>query len=128
MGGVRASINCFLKGFRGKEDVQIRMAAGFGVGFTLKLMLTPMWVPDVAVKAVIHGVIGALVGGSGFQLGHRISPPSREYTRTRCMLSNLGLQNYEKNFQEGFLIDTTFYPCLPIVFLESWESLLDQGF
>ncbi|KAI3877169.1 hypothetical protein MKW92_051124 [Papaver armeniacum] len=82
-------------------------AGGFGVGFTLKLMLTPMWDPDVAVKAVIHGVIGALVGGSAFQLGDRISPPSREYARTRCMLSNLGLRGYEKNFTEGFLTDAT---------------------
>ncbi|KAI3958390.1 hypothetical protein MKW98_011078 [Papaver atlanticum] len=63
--------------------------------------------PEEAVKAVITGVIGALVGGTSFQLGHRISPPSREYTRTRCMLSNLGLQNYEKNFEEGFLTDIT---------------------
>ncbi|KAI3972510.1 hypothetical protein MKW92_021935 [Papaver armeniacum] len=82
------------------------MAAGFGAGVMLKLM-TSTGEPEEAVKAVITGVIGALVGGTSFQLGDRISPPSREYTRTRCMLSNLGLQHYEKNFTEGFLTDIT---------------------
>ncbi|KAI3921504.1 hypothetical protein MKW98_013438 [Papaver atlanticum] len=34
-------------------------------------------------------------------------PPSVEYTRTRCMLSTFGLENYEKNFKKGLLTDIT---------------------
>ncbi|XP_026445871.1 chloroplastic import inner membrane translocase subunit HP30-2-like [Papaver somniferum] len=67
MGGARASITCIMKRIRGKEDLQARMAAGFGAGVTLKLMMTPMSGPDVAVNAAIVGVIGAIVGGTTFQ-------------------------------------------------------------
>ncbi|KAI3907224.1 hypothetical protein MKW92_031290 [Papaver armeniacum] len=92
MEGARAGINCIMKRIRRKEDVH---TAGFGAGVTFEL-LTSTGNPHVAVNAAILGVIGALVGGVIF-----------EYARTRCMLSNLGLQNYEKNFQEGLLTDIT---------------------
>lgn len=107
MGGARASITCIMKRIRGKEDVQARMAAGFGAGVTYKLMLTRMRGPDAAVNAAILGVAGAIVGGCAFQLGHRVCEPPVEYTRTRCMLSSLGLLKYEKNFEEGSLTDNT---------------------
>lgn len=44
------------------------------------------------------------------QLGQKFSQPPAEdiyYTRTRTMLNNLGLQNYEKNFKRGLLTDNT---------------------
>ncbi|KAF8413440.1 hypothetical protein HHK36_001423 [Tetracentron sinense] len=48
---------------------------------------------------------------SGFlQLGQKFSQPPAEdafYARTRCMLTSLGLQNYEKNFKKGLLTDST---------------------
>ncbi|MCL7034670.1 hypothetical protein MKW94_014965 [Papaver nudicaule] len=106
MEGARASINCIMKRIRRKEDAQTRMAAGFGAGVTFKLM-TSMGHPYVAIDAVILGLIGALVGGSIFELGQKTSQMPGEYTKTRCMLSNLGLQNYEKNFKEGLLTDIT---------------------
>lgn len=77
------------------------MAAGFGAEVLLRLMLTSMGDPNLAVKAVITGVIGALVGGTAFQLGDRISPPSREYTRTRCMLPNHGLQRTRRTLRKA---------------------------
>ncbi|KAI3886692.1 hypothetical protein MKW92_008844 [Papaver armeniacum] len=107
MGGACASITCIMKRIRGKEDLQARMAAGFGAGVTLKLMLTPMRGPDAAVNAAIVGVMGAIFGGCAFKLGHRVCLPPVEYTRTRCMLSSLGLLKYEKNFEEGSLTDNT---------------------
>ncbi|RZC87949.1 hypothetical protein C5167_004127 [Papaver somniferum] len=61
MGGARASITCIMKRIRGKEDVQARMAAGFGAGVTYKLMLTRMRGPDAAVNAAILGVAGAIL-------------------------------------------------------------------
>lgn len=44
------------------------------------------------------------------QLGQKFSQPPVEdvyYSRTRSMLTSLGLQNYEKNFKKGLLTDTT---------------------
>ncbi|KAI3919679.1 hypothetical protein MKW92_049964 [Papaver armeniacum] len=106
MEGARAGINCIMKRIRRKEDVHTRMAAGFGAGVTFEL-LTSTGNPHVAVNAAILGVIGALVGGVIFELGQKKSQLQGEYARTRCMLSNLGLQNYVKNFQEGLLTDIT---------------------
>ncbi|MCL7023159.1 hypothetical protein MKW94_026080 [Papaver nudicaule] len=100
IGGVHAAVSCIMERIRGREDAQTRMAAGFGVGATLSL-LTRTGKPYVAVDTILFGVIGALVGRCiKFQ-------PTGEYTRTRCMLSNLGLQDYEKNFKKGLLTDIT---------------------
>lgn len=44
------------------------------------------------------------------QLGQKFSQPPTEdihYSKTRSMLNNLGLQNYEKNFKKGLLTDKT---------------------
>ncbi|KAI3836605.1 hypothetical protein MKX03_014009 [Papaver bracteatum] len=101
-----ASITCVMKRIRGKEDVQTRMAEGFGAGAMFRLM-TWMGRPYVAADAVILGVVCALIGGIMFQLDQRHPKPAVEYTRTRCMLSNLGLQNYETNFEKGLLTDIT---------------------
>ncbi|XP_026419960.1 chloroplastic import inner membrane translocase subunit HP30-2-like [Papaver somniferum] len=101
-----ASITCAMKRIRGKEDVQTRMAAGFGAGAMFRLM-TRMGGPYLAADAVILGVVCALVAGTMHQLDQTHSQPAVEYTRTRCMLSNLGLQSYEKNFEKGLLTDIT---------------------
>ncbi|RZC76676.1 hypothetical protein C5167_000822 [Papaver somniferum] len=105
MEGARASVTCIMKRIKGKEDVQTRMAAGFGAGATLG-MIRPRDSYG-AVYAAMLGVVGALVGGVFFQLGQKTSQLPGEYTRTRCMLSNLGLQNYEENFKKGLLTDIT---------------------
>ncbi|KAL3630773.1 hypothetical protein CASFOL_023757 [Castilleja foliolosa] len=111
MTGVNAGISCVMKRLRGKEDIQSSMVAAFGSGalFTLVSGVGGPG-PNQAVNAVTSGLFFALVQGGIFQLGKTFSQPPTEdthYVQTRSMLSNLGLQNYEKNFKKGLLTDTT---------------------
>ncbi|KAI3905720.1 hypothetical protein MKW92_035591 [Papaver armeniacum] len=96
MRGTCAGTACVMIRIRGKEDVQTMMAADFVSGATCRLM-----------KPVIVGVICALFRGGFLKLREKTSELPVEYTRTKCMLSNLGLQNYEKNFEKGLLTDST---------------------
>ena len=44
------------------------------------------------------------------QIGEKFSQPPADdvlYSGTKRMLTNLGLQNYEKNFKKGLLSDAT---------------------
>ncbi|KAL8551186.1 hypothetical protein ACS0TY_000317 [Phlomoides rotata] len=107
MTGVNAGISCVMKRLRGKEDVQSSMAAAFGSGAVFSLV-SGMGGPNLAANAVTSGLFFALVQGGIFQLGQKFSQPPAEdvlYDRTRSMLSNLGLQSYEKNFKRGLLTD-----------------------
>ncbi|KAI3982248.1 hypothetical protein MKX01_026221 [Papaver californicum] len=109
MTGVNAGISCVMKRIRGKEDVQTSMVAAFGSGAMFSLV-SGMGGPNMATNAVTSGIFFALVQGGLFQLGQKFSQPPVEdtfFTRTRGMLSNLGLQNYEKNFKKGLLTDST---------------------
>ncbi|XP_061356659.1 chloroplastic import inner membrane translocase subunit HP30-2 isoform X2 [Gastrolobium bilobum] len=109
MTGVNAGISCVLKRLRGKEDVQSSMAAAFGSGAMFSLV-SGMGGPNQAANAVTSGLFFALVQGGLFQLGQKFSQPPVEdihYAKTRHMLHNLGLQNYEKNFKKGLLSDNT---------------------
>ncbi|GAV79164.1 SAM_1 domain-containing protein/Tim17 domain-containing protein [Cephalotus follicularis] len=109
MTGVNAGISCVLKRLRGKEDVQSSMVAAFGSGAMFSLV-SGMGGPNHAANAVTSGLFFALVQGGLFKLGQKFSQPPVEdmyYDRTRSMLSNLGLQNYEKNFKKGLLTDST---------------------
>ncbi|GJT30867.1 mitochondrial import inner membrane translocase subunit TIM22-like protein [Tanacetum coccineum] len=116
MTGVNAGISCVLKRLRGgKEDVQSSMAAAFGSGAVFTLVSssgTGMAPPNLAANALSSGLLFALMQGGLFKLGEKFSkPPTKEedvlYTKTRGMLTSLGLHNYEKNFKSGFLTDTT---------------------
>ncbi|KAK3404212.1 hypothetical protein EUGRSUZ_K00528 [Eucalyptus grandis] len=85
------------------------MAAAFGSGAMFSLV-SGMGGPNQAANAVTSGFFFALVQGGLFKLGQKFSQPPVEdvyYSQTRSMLSNLGLQNYEKNFKKGLLTDTT---------------------
>ncbi|PIN08656.1 hypothetical protein CDL12_18765 [Handroanthus impetiginosus] len=109
MTGVNAGISCVMKRLRGKEDVQSSMVAAFGSGAMFSLV-SGMGGPNQAANAVTSGLFFALVQGGLFQLGQKFSQPPAEdvyYVKTRSMLSNLGLQNYEKNFKRGLLSDST---------------------
>ncbi|KAK3404140.1 hypothetical protein EUGRSUZ_K00480 [Eucalyptus grandis] len=109
MTGVNAGISCVMKRLRGKEDVQSSMVAAFGSGAMFSLV-SGMGGPNQAANAVTSGFFFALVQGGLFKLGQKFSQPPVEdvyYSQTRSMLSNLGLQNYEKNFKKGLLTDTT---------------------
>ncbi|CAJ2641782.1 chloroplastic import inner membrane translocase subunit HP30-2 [Trifolium pratense] len=105
MTGVNAGISCVLRRLRGKEDVQSSMAAAFGSGVMFSLV-SGMG----GANAVTSGVFFAVVQGGLFQVGQKFSQPAAEdinYAKTRSMLNNLGLQNYEKNFKKGLLSDNT---------------------
>ncbi|KAF9619563.1 hypothetical protein IFM89_007390 [Coptis chinensis] len=122
MTGVNAGISCVMKRIRGKEDVQSSMVAAFGSGAMFSLV-SGMGGPNQAANVLTSGLFFALVQGGLFKdsgsghlgmrailLGEKFSQPPAEdmyYSRTRGMLSNLGLQNYEKNFKKGLLTDST---------------------
>ncbi|KAI3471288.1 hypothetical protein Pfo_027951 [Paulownia fortunei] len=109
MTGVNAGISCVMRRLRGKEDVQSSMVAAFGSGAMFSLV-SGMGGPNQAANVVTSGLFFALVQGGIFQLGQKFSQPPVEdvyYVKTRSMLSNLGLQNYEKNFKKGLLTDST---------------------
>lgn len=109
MTGVNAGISCVMKRVRGKEDVQSSMAAAFGSGAIFSLV-SGMGGPNPAASALSSGFFFALVQGGLFQLGQKFSQSPVEdtrYSKTRGLLNNLGLQNYEKNFKKGFLTDDT---------------------
>ncbi|KAJ7965193.1 Mitochondrial import inner membrane translocase subunit TIM22 [Quillaja saponaria] len=107
MTGTNAGIACVMKRLRGKEDVQSSMVAAFGSGAMFSLV-SGMAGPNQAANAVTSGLFFALVQGGLFQLGQKFSQPPAEdvqYSKTRSILNNLGLQNYEKNFKKGLLTD-----------------------
>ncbi|XP_058092771.1 chloroplastic import inner membrane translocase subunit HP30-2-like [Magnolia sinica] len=109
MTGVNAGISCVMKRIKGVEDVQTSMVAAFGSGAMFSLV-SGMGGPNLAANAVTSGLFFALVQGGLFTLGQKFSQPPAEdmfYARTRCMLTNLGLQKYEKNFKKGLLTDST---------------------
>ncbi|KAJ6847963.1 uncharacterized protein M6B38_115675 [Iris pallida] len=109
MTGVNAGISCAMKRIRGVDDVQTSMTSAFGSGAMFSLV-SGMGGPNQAVNAVTSGLFFALIQGGLFKLGQKFSQPPAEdvfYTRTRSMLTNLGLQNYEKNFKKGLLTDST---------------------
>ncbi|ERN06432.1 hypothetical protein AMTR_s00016p00256760 [Amborella trichopoda] len=109
MTGVNAGISCVMKRIRGVEDVQSSMVAAFGSGAMFSLV-SGMGGPNQAANVITSGLFFALVQGGLFKLGQKFSQPPVEdvyYTRTRNMLTNLGLQNYESNFKKGLLTDRT---------------------
>lgn len=109
MTGVNAGISCMMRRIRGKEDVQSSMVAAFGSGAMFS-MVSGMGGSNHVANAVTSGLFFAIVQGGLFKVGQKFSHPPGEdsyYARTRCMLSNLGLQNYEKNFKRGLLTDDT---------------------
>ncbi|KAL6499074.1 hypothetical protein OROHE_026375 [Orobanche hederae] len=124
--GVDACVTCVMRRVRGKEDVQTRMTAAFSSGAIFTLV-SGMGVQN----AVAVGLSFALIRGGVFQLrpkssqqphsGQKLSqqPQSGQklsrqlqaedlnYVKTRFMLRDLGLENYEKNFKRGLLFDST---------------------
>ncbi|KAH6813622.1 Mitochondrial import inner membrane translocase subunit Tim17/Tim22/Tim23 family protein [Perilla frutescens var. frutescens] len=109
MTGANAGIACVMKRLRGKDDVQSSMVAAFGSGALFSLV-SGMGGPNPAANALTSGLFFAIVQGGIFKVGEKFSKPPAEdvyYSKTRSMLSNLGLQNYEKNFKNGLLNDST---------------------
>ncbi|KAL8142725.1 hypothetical protein V2J09_015757 [Rumex salicifolius] len=110
MTGVNAGISSVMKRIRGKEDVQTSMVAAFGSGAAFSLVSGMGSGPNPVLNAATSGLFFALVQGGLFKLGEKFSKPPTEdlfYSKTRSMLTSLGLQTYEKNFKRGLLTDTT---------------------
>ncbi|KAL6500997.1 hypothetical protein OROHE_025194 [Orobanche hederae] len=109
MAGANAGISCVMRRLRGKEDVQSSMVSAFGSGAMFALV-SGVGVPNPVANALTTGLFFAFIQGGIFKLGQKFSQPQTEdvyYVKTRSMLSNLGLQNYEKNFKRGLLTDIT---------------------
>ncbi|KAI3849696.1 hypothetical protein MKW98_026610 [Papaver atlanticum] len=107
--GIRAGMICAMKGIRGKDDTKARAVAGFTSGFLFYLVGNIPF-PHRVPRAIGLGLICAL----GDSLMHEVDTRSQrtaledtQYTRTRCMLSELGLQDYEKHFKKQLLRDET---------------------
>ncbi|KAK9133490.1 hypothetical protein Scep_013018 [Stephania cephalantha] len=129
MTGVNAGISCVMKRIRGKEDVQTSMVAAFGSGAMFSLV-SGMGGPNQAANAVTSGLFFALVQGGLFKLGQKFSQPPAEdiyYSRTRCMLSSLGLQDYERNFKKGALRDVKIPPGPRLLILDHIQRNSELG-
>ncbi|GJU06127.1 mitochondrial import inner membrane translocase subunit TIM22 [Tanacetum coccineum] len=116
MTGVNAGISYVLKRLGGgKEDVQSSIATAFGSDAVFTLVSSSgagMAPPNLAANALSSGLLFALMQGGLFKLGEKFSKPPTAtkdvlYTKTRGMLTSLGLHHYEKNFKSGLLTDTT---------------------
>mmetsp|Transcript_16661 Transcript_16661/g.41757 ORF Transcript_16661/g.41757 Transcript_16661/m.41757 type:complete len:250 (-) Transcript_16661:320-1069(-) len=126
--GVNAGLGAVIKRARGGvEDVKGAMGASFGSGVCFSLVSgmgkPPAGTPPGAAApagplttAVITGVTFALFNGLFYKIGEAFSGdktaetgPGGEdrYLRTKYMLGNLGLSQYEKNFKKGQLDDAT---------------------
>ncbi|KAM3367256.1 hypothetical protein ACQJBY_016087 [Aegilops geniculata] len=111
MTGANAGISCVMRRVRGVEDVQGSMAAAFGSG-ALFSIVSGMGTPNPVVNAITTGMAFAVFQGGFFIVGQKFSKTKTHnedmnYSRARNMLSQLGLQNYEKNFKKGLLTDET---------------------
>ncbi|KAL6127327.1 hypothetical protein ACLB2K_075368 [Fragaria x ananassa] len=111
MTGANAGISCVMRRLRGKDDVESSMVAAFGSGALFSLV-SGFGGPNQVQSALTSGIFFAAVQGGLFKLGQRFSKvPSVDkdlyYSRTRSMLSNLGLDRYEENFKRGLLTDYT---------------------
>ncbi|KAI3834490.1 hypothetical protein MKW92_037258 [Papaver armeniacum] len=104
--GTNQGMICALKRIRGKDDIKARAVAGFTSGYMFHVVGNPS--PNRASQATISGLIFALCYSVLHKVRSKSSLPPVEdtcYTRTRWMLSNLGLQSYENNFKKNLLTD-----------------------
>ncbi|KAH9606715.1 hypothetical protein KSS87_003779 [Heliosperma pusillum] len=109
MTSVNLGIATVLRRVKGKEDVQSSMIAAFGSGAAFSLV-SGMAGPNQIPNMLSSGLFFALAQGGIYKLGEKFSKPPVEdlsYSKTKDMLMNLGLQNYEKNFKRGQLNDQT---------------------
>ncbi|XP_042465693.1 chloroplastic import inner membrane translocase subunit HP30-2-like [Zingiber officinale] len=109
MTGTNAGISCVMKRIRGVEDMHSSMVAAFGSGAMFSLV-SGIGGSNQAVNAVTSGLFFALIQGGFFIESERFTKPPADdmfYSRTKGMLTCLGLQNYEKNFKKGIFNDAT---------------------
>ncbi|MCL7049151.1 hypothetical protein MKW94_015966 [Papaver nudicaule] len=105
--GTSEGMICAMQRIRGEDDTKARMVAGFTSGL-VTTVVGPK--PFPASQAVNTGLFFALCYGLMHKVFGSSQPPVLEgtcYTKTRCMLLNLGLQKYEKRFRKHLLTDNT---------------------
>ncbi|MCL7043136.1 hypothetical protein MKW94_023396 [Papaver nudicaule] len=105
--GTDGAMVCTLKKLRGgRDDTPARALAAFTSGYLFQMFTkTP---PCGGPDAIMAGLILAVCHGLLYQVEQGSSqPPVKDtcFTRTRCMLLNLGFQNYENNFKKNLLTD-----------------------
>ncbi|MCL7042764.1 hypothetical protein MKW94_009069 [Papaver nudicaule] len=102
---------CAMKKIRGGEDDTLnRAVAGFTSGYLFEAFKNS---PACGgPEAIVSGVVFAVCQGLLHEM--RLRSESSQlpvadtcYTRTRSMLSNLGLQDYENHFKKNLLMDST---------------------
>lgn len=108
----------------GVEDIQGSMMAMFGAGSALSLVgaatgsptgamggEAPKDAAGVVTDAVRTGALFALLNGAFMKVGQAFSGKDSSqdylYAHASNMLTNLGLEKYEKNFRKGLLTDDT---------------------
>ncbi|THU50017.1 hypothetical protein C4D60_Mb06t15650 [Musa balbisiana] len=118
MGGPNQALNAVTSGL---------MVAAFGSGAMFSLV-SGMGGPNQALNAVTSGLFFSLVQGGLFKIGEKFSQPPADdvlYSGTKRMLTNLGLQNYEKNFKKGLLMHSEmsiFHPGQGFSFLITFRA------
>ncbi|KAI3916427.1 hypothetical protein MKW92_048066 [Papaver armeniacum] len=117
--GTDGAMICAMRRIRGgKDDTPARAIAAFTSGCMFQVVRN---IPTA--EAIATGLLLAVCQGLVHEWQVRSISSQLEdtyYTRTRFMLSNLGLQNYEKNFKKNILTDNTM-PLLKDSHLEQAE-------
>ncbi|XP_026416162.1 chloroplastic import inner membrane translocase subunit HP30-2-like [Papaver somniferum] len=106
-----ASMIGAMKGIRGKDDTKARVVAGFTSGCMLYLVGNMPSPPRVPL-AIASGLCIAFYNGLVHEVESRYQHATLEdtrYIRTRRMLSELGLEDYEKHFKKHLLRDKTMH-------------------
>lgn len=97
--GTGGGASCVLKRIRGKDDLQARMVASFCAGFMFDMVRN--FPGSNAADAILYGAGFSAIAGLLHKVRNSSQPPvvleGARYARTRSMLLNLGLQNYEKH-------------------------------
>ncbi|KAI3873782.1 hypothetical protein MKW92_023059 [Papaver armeniacum] len=112
--GTDGAMICAMRRIRGgKDDTKARVVAAFTSGYVFQTLIRNQFSPS-APDAIAVGLVFALGQGLLHEVQTQLrsdssQPPVEDtcYTRTRSMLSILGLQNYESNFKKNLLTDKT---------------------
>ncbi|RZC76324.1 hypothetical protein C5167_000457 [Papaver somniferum] len=117
--GTNGAMTCGMKRIRGgKDDTKARTVAGFTSGFMTSVIDDFPSPPNISIGIGI-GLLFAVLNGLLHKVLSSQQPvlDDRCYTRTRCMLSKLGLQKYEKHFKKHFDLAEARIPLGPRVLI-----------
>ncbi|KAI3905866.1 hypothetical protein MKW98_010997 [Papaver atlanticum] len=107
--GTSGDVSCVMKKIRGKDNLKARMVASFCAGFMFDMVRN--FLGSNAADAIIYGAGFSAIAGLLHKVRNSSQPPvvleGACHDRTRCMLPNLGLQNYEKHLEKHLLTDNT---------------------